>query len=167
MTNHKITRIDGGSAQYWKDRTEGFRLIREAEEAVERLKGEPLYIAGDWDDDYGGYEPVENLEPLEIVEDAIAAIEANETALAFWLRSAAQASASSRSGRLSRSWNRTGAASRTPPATRSGDPTPIEVEARGGTAASRPIIDGEQAQPARPAFLAMKGGQAAPLRLSP
>lgn len=83
MTNRKITTIDGGSAQYWRDRKEGFRLIREAEQAVERLKGEPMYIAGDWDDDYGDYEPIENLAPLERVGEAIDAIEANPTAVSI------------------------------------------------------------------------------------
>lgn len=58
MTQNKITTIDGGSAQYWQDRTEAFRLIREAEEAAEQLCREPLYIAGRWDDEYGDYEPV-------------------------------------------------------------------------------------------------------------
>lgn len=83
MTYRKIITIDGGSAQYWRDRKEGFRLIREAEEAVEHLKHEPTYIAGAWNDDYGDYEPVENLEPHDRVEEAIEAIEANPTALSI------------------------------------------------------------------------------------
>ena len=83
MTYRKIITIDGGSAQYWRDRKEGFRLIREAEEAIEHLKHEPMYIAGAWDDDYGDYEPVENLEPLDDLEDAIRAVEADETAVSI------------------------------------------------------------------------------------
>jgi hypothetical protein len=83
MTHRKVKSIDGGSAQYWRDRTEGFRLIREAEEAVENLKHEPMYIAGKWDDEYGDYEPVENLAPFDRVDEAIAAIEANETAVSI------------------------------------------------------------------------------------
>ena len=31
MTHQNIKTIDGGSAQYWRDRKEGFRLIREAD----------------------------------------------------------------------------------------------------------------------------------------
>lgn len=83
MTYRKIITIDGGSAQYWRDRKEGFRLIREAEEAVEDLKHERTYIAGKWDDEYGDYEPVENLAPFDRVDEAIAAIEANETAMSI------------------------------------------------------------------------------------
>ena len=83
MTHRRTKTIDGGSAQYWRDRKEGFRLIFEAEEAVKDLKGQPMYIAGDWDDDYGDYEPVENLAPLDRVDEAIAAIEANATAVSI------------------------------------------------------------------------------------
>ena len=83
MTYRKIITIDGGSAQYWRDRKEGFRLIREAEEAVEDLKHGRTYIAGKWGDEYGDYEPVENLAPFDRVDEAIAAIEANETAMSI------------------------------------------------------------------------------------
>ncbi len=34
MTQRKIITIDGGSAEYWRQRTEGFRLIHEAERAA-------------------------------------------------------------------------------------------------------------------------------------
>ncbi|WP_094462447.1 hypothetical protein [Pannonibacter phragmitetus] len=83
MIHREIKSIDGGSAQYWQDRRVGFRLIREAEEAVESLKHEPMYIAGNWDDDYGDYEPVENLAPFDRVDEVIAEIEANETAVSI------------------------------------------------------------------------------------
>jgi len=83
MTYRKIITIDGGSAQYWRDRKEGFRLIREAEEAIEHLKHEPMYIRGRWDDEYGDFEPVENLAPFDRVDEAIAAIESNETAVSI------------------------------------------------------------------------------------
>ena len=83
MTYRKIITIDGGSAQYWRDRKEGFRLIREAEEAVEDLKHERTYLAGKWGDEYGDYEPAENLAPFDRVDEAIAAIEANETAMSI------------------------------------------------------------------------------------
>lgn len=83
MTHRKITMIDGGSAEYWRQRKEGFAIIREAERAAEALERAPLYIAGRWDDDYGDYEPVENLEPFNRMEDAIKAIEANSTAVSI------------------------------------------------------------------------------------
>ena len=83
MTQRKIITIDGGSPEYWRLRTEGFRLIHAAERAAERLETAPAYIAGRWDDDYGDYEPVENLAPLDDMEDAIRAIEANETAVSI------------------------------------------------------------------------------------
>lgn len=83
MTNRKIIAINGGSPEYWRQRTEGFRLIREAERVAKALKGAPMYIAGDWDDEYGLYEPIENLEPFDRMEDAIRAIEANDTAVSI------------------------------------------------------------------------------------
>ena len=81
MTQRKIKYIDGGSPEYWRQRTEGFRLIREAERALIRVKNAPQYIAGNWDEEYGDYEPVENLGPLDDMDEAIQAIEANETAV--------------------------------------------------------------------------------------
>lgn len=81
MTQRKIKHIDGGSLEYWRQRTEGFRLVREAERALVRVKNGPTYIAGSWDEDYGDYEPVENLGPYDDMDEAIRAIEANETAV--------------------------------------------------------------------------------------
>ncbi len=81
MTHRKIKYIDGGSPDYWRQRKEGFRLIHEAERALRRAERAPLYIAGDWDEAYGDYEPIENLAPFERMDDAIRAIEANETAV--------------------------------------------------------------------------------------
>lgn len=83
MTNRKLITIDGGSAQYWRQRKEGFRLIRGAERAAEQLKSAPVYNAGAWDDDYGDYEPVENLAPFDRMDHAIQAIEASETAVSI------------------------------------------------------------------------------------
>ena len=62
MTHRKITVIDGGSAQYWKERKEGFRLIREAERAAERLADAPMYLHGGYDED-GDVIAIENLRP--------------------------------------------------------------------------------------------------------
>lgn len=83
MTHRTIFTIDGGSASYWADRKEGFRLIRAAEQAAIRLERAPTYIAGEWDDDYGGYTPVENIQPFEDMADAIQALEANQTAISI------------------------------------------------------------------------------------
>ena len=83
MKNRKIITIDGGSAEYWRQRTHGFHLIHEAERAAEHLASAPLYIAGAWDDDYGDYEPVENLAPFERMEQAIRDIEADDTAVSI------------------------------------------------------------------------------------
>ncbi|MCO5153982.1 MULTISPECIES: hypothetical protein [unclassified Shinella] len=82
MTHRKITVIDGGSAQYWKERKEGFRLIREAERAAERLADAPMYLHGGYDED-GDVIAIENLRPHDDMEDAIRAIEANETAVSI------------------------------------------------------------------------------------
>ncbi|EYR77633.1 MULTISPECIES: hypothetical protein [Rhizobiaceae] len=83
MTHRKITTIDGGSAQYWRQRKRGFGLIQDAEHAARQIVGAPLYIAGAWDDDYGDYEPVENLAPFERMDETIRAIEADETAISI------------------------------------------------------------------------------------
>ncbi|MGO7758338.1 hypothetical protein ACC761_14970 [Rhizobium ruizarguesonis] len=76
MTQREIKHIDGGSPEYWRQRTERFRLIREAERARahERVKHAPMYISG-------GYDEVENLGPWDPMDAAIWAIEANETAV--------------------------------------------------------------------------------------
>ncbi|WP_412065917.1 hypothetical protein [Rhizobium sp. SYY.PMSO] len=81
MTQRKIRYIDGGSPEYWRQRTDGFHLIHEAERALARVERAPMYIRGRWDDDYGDYEPVENLGPYDDMDEAIRAIEANETAI--------------------------------------------------------------------------------------
>lgn len=82
MTKHKITSIDGGSAKYWRQRKEGFRLLREAELAAEELKTAPMYLHGGYDEN-GNVIPVENLGPYDDVEDAIRAVEANEAAVSI------------------------------------------------------------------------------------
>lgn len=80
MTQRKIKYIDGGSAEYWRQRTEGFRLIHEAERAYERVQRAPQYISGGYDED-GDIIPVENLGPWDAMDAAIQAIEADETAV--------------------------------------------------------------------------------------
>jgi len=80
MTQRKIKYIDGGSPEYWRQLTEGFRLIREAERSHERVKRAPMYISGGYDVD-GDVIPVENLGPWDAMDEAIRAIEANETAV--------------------------------------------------------------------------------------
>ncbi|WP_229002310.1 MULTISPECIES: hypothetical protein [Rhizobium/Agrobacterium group] len=79
-TQRKIKDIDSGSPQYWRERAEGFRLIREAEHAYDRLKRAPTYISGGYDED-GDVIPLENLGPCDAMDEAIKAIEANETAV--------------------------------------------------------------------------------------
>ena len=80
MTQRKIKTIDGGSPEYWRQRTEGFRLIHNAERAYERVRLAPQFISGGYDDD-GDVTPVENLGPWDDMDAAIQDIEANETAV--------------------------------------------------------------------------------------
>ncbi|MDX8468270.1 hypothetical protein RFM26_21460 [Mesorhizobium sp. VK23B] len=80
MTNRNIVTIDGGSAGYWKQQRLGFRLIREAEWALSRLQRAPMYLHGGYDEN-GDVIPIENLRPYFDMEDAIRAIEANQTAV--------------------------------------------------------------------------------------
>lgn len=83
MTHRNTIGIDGGSVEYWLQRKQAFRLIREADRAAEELERAPTYIRGGWDDEYGDFEPVENLGPHDDMEDAIRAIEANPTAVSI------------------------------------------------------------------------------------
>ncbi|UIY31798.1 hypothetical protein LZK73_33465 (plasmid) [Neorhizobium galegae] len=80
MTQRRIKYIDGGSPEYWRQRTEGFRLIREAERAHERVKRAPMYLSGGYHED-DDVIPVENLGPWDAMDAAIRAIEVNETAV--------------------------------------------------------------------------------------
>jgi hypothetical protein len=85
MTHLTITSVDGGSADYRRQRRQAFRVIREAERAAEDLERAPLYIRGRWDDEYGDFEPVENLGPYDDMEGAIRTIEADPTAVSILL----------------------------------------------------------------------------------
>jgi len=82
MAQRKITIIDGGSAGYWRQLKEGFRLIREAEETAERIASAPMYLHGSYDED-GDVIAIENLRPDEGFDEAIRAIAANETAVSI------------------------------------------------------------------------------------
>ncbi|MDH4992450.1 hypothetical protein QEZ48_16690 [Aquamicrobium lusatiense] len=82
MTNQKIISIDGGSAEYWRQRKLGFRLIREADQAANRLAEAPMYLHGGYDED-GDVIPIENLQPYDDLEEAIRAIEENKTAVSI------------------------------------------------------------------------------------
>ena len=77
-----IKHVDGGSAEYWRQRREAFALIREAEEAGERMKAAPLYLHGGYDED-GDVIPIENIEPCDEFEEAVQRVEANETAVSI------------------------------------------------------------------------------------
>ncbi|MDX8449638.1 hypothetical protein [Mesorhizobium captivum] len=82
MTHRKIVSIDGGSAEYWRQRKLGFLLIHEAEWALSRLNRAPMYLHGGYDEN-GDVIAIENLRPYADMEDAIRAIEANETAVSI------------------------------------------------------------------------------------
>lgn len=81
MRNGKIVTIDGGSAQYWRDRHEGFRLIREAEEAaswVSSLQWQASISHLDPDD-----RVIDDSSAIEALADAFEALESNETAVSI------------------------------------------------------------------------------------
>ncbi len=82
MTHQKIITIDGGSAEYWKQRKLAFRLIRKAESAVRRLADAPIYLHGGYDED-GDFLAIENLGPYDDMEKAIREIEDNDTAVSI------------------------------------------------------------------------------------
>ena len=82
MTRTKIPTLDGGSAEYWRQRKLGFCLIRKAELAASRLLDAPMYLHGGYDEN-DDVIPIENLGPHDDMEDAIRAIESNETAVSI------------------------------------------------------------------------------------
>lgn len=82
MTRKPTTAIDGSSAAYWQDRRRAFRLIRNAESAAECVKTAPMYLHGGHDEN-GDVIPIENIEPWEDLGKAIAAPEADATAMSI------------------------------------------------------------------------------------
>ncbi|KAB2756656.1 hypothetical protein [Brucella anthropi] len=82
MNNPTIIHIDGGSAEYWRERKHAFRLIREAELAAQRVADAPMYLHGGYDED-GDVIAIENIGPYDDMEEAIQAIEANATAVSI------------------------------------------------------------------------------------
>ena len=63
-------------------RVPDFRLIREAEYAAKRLTNAPMYLHGGYDED-GDVIAIENICPYDDFDDAIRAIEENETAVSI------------------------------------------------------------------------------------
>ncbi|WP_207101482.1 hypothetical protein [Paracoccus shandongensis] len=82
MTEKPILSVDGGSETYWQKRRRAFRLIRNAELAAQRVKTAPLYLHGGHDEN-GDVIPVENIEPWDDLGNAMAALEADATALSI------------------------------------------------------------------------------------
>ncbi|RWR27397.1 hypothetical protein D2T29_18600 [Sinirhodobacter populi] len=82
MNNPRIIHIDGGSAEYWRERKQAFRLIQEAEMAAQRLTDAPMYLHGGYDED-GDVIAIENLGPHDDMEEAIRAVEADATAVSI------------------------------------------------------------------------------------
>lgn len=82
MTTKTIMPVDASSAAYWHQRRRAFRLIRNAELAAQRVKTAPMYRHGGYDEN-GHVIPIENIEPWEDLDEAIAAIEADDTALSI------------------------------------------------------------------------------------
>ncbi|MDO5703799.1 MAG: hypothetical protein Q4G49_01810 [Paracoccus sp. (in: a-proteobacteria)] len=80
MTNRSTTSIDAGDPAYWRDRQRAFRLIRDADLALQRQKEAPLYLHGGYDAD-GNVIAIENLAPEDDLIAAVRAIEADPTAV--------------------------------------------------------------------------------------
>ncbi|REF66731.1 hypothetical protein [Paracoccus versutus] len=82
MTNRSTPSIDAGSPDYWKDRQRAFRLIREAELALQRHDEAPQYLHGGFDEN-DDVIAIENLAPEDDVIAAVRAIEADPTAVSI------------------------------------------------------------------------------------
>ena len=82
MTEKPILSVDGGSETYWQERRRAFRLIRNAKLAAERVKTAAMYLHGGHDEN-GDVIPIDNIEPWEDLGEAIAALEADATAMSI------------------------------------------------------------------------------------
>lgn len=71
--------VDAGSTSYWSERRIAYRLIREAEQAAIEAARAPLYLFGGCDED-GEAIPIENIQPLEDLAEAVRAVRANPVA---------------------------------------------------------------------------------------
>jgi hypothetical protein len=80
MSNDLIS-IDGGSKQYWTELRKAWTLVHHLERCLEDVKSAPMYIRGKWDDEYGDYEPVENLGPWDDLAEAQKDVKANWMAM--------------------------------------------------------------------------------------
>ena len=72
--------INAGTDQYWQNLREAYALISKAKDAAKRLKDEPTYICGGYDEN-GDAIPIENLGPLDRFEKIMAQLERNTKAL--------------------------------------------------------------------------------------
>ena len=82
MTQKPILSVDGGSETYWQERRRAFRLIRNAKLAAERVKTAAMYLHSGHDEN-GDVIPIDNIEPWEDLGEAIAALEADATAMSI------------------------------------------------------------------------------------
>lgn len=71
------TAIDTNAPTYWNDLREAHQLIERLRISIKDLKTAPMYVAGAWDDEIGGYEPIENIAPFENVQKLQAEVRAN------------------------------------------------------------------------------------------
>jgi len=65
-----------GSPAYWQAQLEGFAIVRELRRTITAAFAASQYTQGEWDEDYGDFEPVENIGPWD---RAVAAMEAART----------------------------------------------------------------------------------------
>lgn len=81
MTPRKIITVDGGSAEYWRQRKIAFALIREAEQAGQAMREAPMFRYGSGYNEYGDPVVEDNLEPWDDFEEAIRRLQENDTAV--------------------------------------------------------------------------------------
>ena len=72
--------INAGTDQYWQELREACALIAAVKVAAKRLKDEPLYTCGGYDEN-GDAIPVENLGPHDDFGKIMAKVERSEKAL--------------------------------------------------------------------------------------
>ncbi|MGE0596222.1 MAG: hypothetical protein AB7P07_07650 [Hyphomonadaceae bacterium] len=80
MEQQNIPQIEGGDGEYWEKVVEALSLIRQAEDAGERMNQSPLYVHGGYDE-HGDAIPIENLGPCEDFVDAMRRMEKNRMAV--------------------------------------------------------------------------------------
>lgn len=78
-----MTTYNASLKSHWTELQQAVRLIAAYRNALKTANNSPQYIGGAWCEQYGDYEPVENLGPWDDLENAKAKVLQNQRANAM------------------------------------------------------------------------------------